>query len=95
MLKVTKDGIILNLKISPNASKNMFVFEETGLKVKITAQPIDGKANKALTEFLSKQFRVPKTYFEIVKGETSKEKSILIKNIDEEKISFIKNLLNH
>lgn len=95
MLKSTKDGIILNLKISPNSSKNMFLVEETGLKVKITAQPIDGKANKALIEFLSKQFRVPKTYFEIIKGETSKDKTILIKNIDEEKISFIKNLLNH
>lgn len=95
MIKETKDGIIINLKISPNASKNMIVFEETGLKVKITAQPIDGKANKALIEILSKQFKVPKTYFEIVKGETSKEKTILIKNIDEEKISFIKDLLNY
>lgn len=94
MLKETKDGIILNLKISPNASKNMFIFEETGLKVKITAQPIDGKANKALIEFLSKQFKVPKTYFEILKGETSKDKTILIKNIDEEKIQLIKTLLN-
>lgn len=94
MLRETKDGIILNLKISPNASKNMFVFEETGLKVKITAQPIDGKANKALIEFLSKQFKVPKTYFEIVKGETSKEKTILIKNIDDDKIQLIKTLLN-
>ena len=92
MLRETKDGIILNLKISPNASKNMFIFEETGLKVKITAQPIDGKANKALIEFLSKQFKVPKTYFEILKGETSKDKTILIKNIDEEKIQLIKTL---
>ena len=94
MLKETKDGIILNLKISPNASKNSFIFEETGLKVKITAQPIDGKANKALIEFLSKQFKVPKTYFEILKGETSKDKTILIKNIDAEKIELIKTLLS-
>ena len=94
MLKETKDGIILNLKISPNASKNMLVFEETGLKVKITAQPIDGKANKALIEFLSKQFTVPKTCFEILKGEISRDKTILISNINEEKINFIKSLLN-
>ena len=94
MLKETKDGIILNLKISPNASKNMLVFEETGLKVKITAQPIDGKANKALIEFLSKQFKVPKTCFEILKGEISRDKTILISNINEEKINFIKSLLN-
>ena len=92
MLKETKDGIILSLRISPNASKNGFIKEETGLKVKITAQPIDGKANKALIEFLSKQFKVPKSYFEILKGETSKDKTILIKNIDSEKMEFIKEL---
>jgi len=94
LFKETKNGLILNLKISPNASKNMFVMEESGLKVKITAQPIDGKANKALIEFLSKQFKVPKTYFEILKGETSKEKTILIKNIYAEKIEEIKSFVN-
>lgn len=94
MIKEVKDGIIITLKISPNASKNEIIKEGAGLKVKIMAQPIDGKANKALIEFLSKQFKVPKSYFEIVKGETSKEKTILLKNITEEKISFIKTFIS-
>lgn len=94
MLKETKDGAIFTLKISPNASKNEIIKTPEGYKVKITAQPIDGKANKALIEFLSKQFKVPKSYFEIVRGETSKDKAILIKNIDDEKIQFINELLN-
>ena len=80
MLKETKNGILLNVKISPNASKNEIIKEAQGIKIKITAQPIDGKANKALIEFLSKQFKIPKSYFEVVRGETSKEKTILIKN---------------
>lgn len=94
MFKETEKGLILNLRISPNASKNMFIIEDSGLKVKITAQPIDGKANKALIEFLSKQFKIPKSYFEIIKGETSKEKTILIKNIDEKKTEEIKRFVN-
>lgn len=94
MIKETKDGIILNIKISPNSSKNEFVKNNGELKIKITAQPIDGKANKALIEFLSKSFKVPKSYFEIVKGETSKEKSVLIKNITQEKIGEIKNKIS-
>lgn len=95
MLKVSKDGIILTVKILPNASKNAIIkTDENDIKVKITAQPIDGKANKALIEFLSKQFKVPKSYFEIIKGETSKEKTLFIKNIDNEKLVFIKDLLN-
>lgn len=92
MFKETKDGIILTLRISPNASKNEIIKEDAGIKVKITAQPIDGKANKALIEFLSKQFKIPKSYFEIIRGETSKDKTVLIKSC--EKINNVKQLLN-
>ncbi len=92
MLKETKDGMILSLRISPNASKNEIIKEDAGIKVKITAQPIDGKANKALIEFLSKQFKIPKSYFEIIRGETSKDKVLLIKN--SEKYEFVKQMLS-
>lgn len=95
MLKETKDGHILQLRISPNASKNEIIKSEDGIKIKITAQPVDGKANKALIEFLSKKFKVPKSYFEIIRGETSKDKTVLIKNVSSEKISFINEILNN
>lgn len=86
-------GLILKLKIVPNSSKNEIIKTEEGLKVKITAQPIEGKANKALIEFLSKTFKISKSSFEIIKGETSKEKTILIKCEDEEKLQKIKDFL--
>lgn len=95
MLKETKDGQVLTLRISPNASKNEIIKTPEGIKIKITAQPIDGKANKALVEFLAKQFKVPKSYFEIIRGETSKDKSILINNIDTEKVNQINEMLNN
>lgn len=94
MLKETKDGIIIALRISPNASKNEIIKTEDGIKVKITAQPIDGKANKALIEYLSKQFKIPKSLFEIIKGETSKEKTVLIKTRNEDDIDKIKSFVN-
>ncbi len=87
------DGLIIKLKISPNASKNEIIKTEEGVKVKITAQPIDGKANKALIEFLSKHFKIPKSSIEILRGETSKEKTLLIKTRDDDKISIIKSVL--
>ncbi len=86
-------GLILKLKIVPNSSKNEIIKTEEGLKVKITAQPIEGKANKALIDFLSKTFKISKSSFEIIKGETSKEKTILIKCEDEEKLQKIKDFL--
>ena len=61
-------GFLLNLRISPNASKNEIIKSDDGsIKVKITAQPVDGKANKALIEFLSKTFKIPKTSIDIVR----------------------------
>ena len=92
MLKKTKEGIIITLRISPNASKNEIIKTEEGIKVKITAQPIDGKANTALIEYLSKLLKIPKSLFEIVKGETSKDKNVLIRTRNEEDIEKIKNL---
>lgn len=95
MFRESKDGLIITLRISPNASKNEIIKSEGILKVKITAQPIDGKANKALIEFLSKKFKVSKSSFEILKGQTSKEKTILIKNADSLRLDEIKNFVNN
>ncbi len=88
MIKETKDGVIAHIKISPNAKKNEIIKSENEIKIKITAQPIDGKANKALIEFLSKKFKIPKTSIQIIKGETSKEKTVLFKGINTDIIKF-------
>lgn len=93
MIKETKDGLIVNIKISPNSKKNEIINEGDFTKIKITAQPIDGKANKTLIEFLSRNFKIPKTSIKILKGETSKEKTILFETKDEEKITKLKETL--
>lgn len=93
MLKETKDGLIVNIKISPNSKKNEIINEGDFTKIKITAQPIDGKANKALVKFLSKNFKIPKTSIKILKGETSKEKTVLFETKDEEKLQKLKEIL--
>lgn len=86
MIKETKDGFVVNIKISPNSSKNEIIKNGDEIKIKLTAQPIEGKANKALIEYLSKELKIPKTSIEIIKGETSKEKTILFKTDDAEKL---------
>ena len=88
-----KNSLKIKLKISPNASKNEIIKNQNELKIKITAQPIENKANKTLIEFLSKKFKIAKSNIEIVKGETSKEKTLLFKNISSDKILEIKTIL--
>lgn len=92
MIRKTNEGIVVNLRISPNAKKNEIIKDGDIIKVKITALPIDGKANKALVEFFAKNFKIPKTSIEILKGETSKEKTILFKTMDEDKVNNLYNV---
>ena len=89
MIKQTNEGLIVNIKISPNSSKNEIIKDGEIFKIKITAQPIEGKANKALIEFLSKTFKIPKTSIKILKGETTKEKTILFITNNSEKLNLL------
>ena len=85
MIKETPDGLIVKVKIVPNSSKNDIIIEDEFIKIKVTAQPIENKANIALTEFLSKNLKLAKSNIEIIKGETSKEKTILLRIADKNK----------
>ena len=77
----------INLKITPNASKN----EITGIKdnrlcVRIAAPPEDGKANDSLRSFLSKILNHPKRDISIIKGEHSRLKTVAIPDVCKEKL---------
>ena len=89
LIKEVDNGLIVRVKIVPNSSKNDIILEDVFIKVKVTAQPIENKANKALVEFLSKTFKIPKTSIDILKGDTSKEKTLLLKTVDKEKKDLI------
>ncbi|MEK7084728.1 MAG: DUF167 domain-containing protein [Patescibacteria group bacterium] len=70
----------LKIKVLPRSSSNEIVghLPDGTLKVKLTAPPVDGKANDALIEFLSKEFDVAKSCVRIARGETSKIKIVEI-----------------
>ena len=75
------ENLLLRLKVQPKASKDQFC-EVMGncLKVRITAPPVDGKANQHLLKFLAKQFKVSKSQIELLSGETNREKRFRISN---------------
>lgn len=64
------------IKVVPYA-KSVCVEEILGgLKVHLTAKPIDGEANKQLLEVLSDYLKVPKTSIEITSGQNGRTKLI-------------------
>lgn len=73
------NDLLIRIKVQPKASKDEFC-EIMGnhLKVRITAPPVDGKANRHLIKFLAKQFKTSKSQIELVSGETSREKRFRI-----------------
>ena len=70
----------IKIRVLPRSSKNEVVGEmaDGTLKVKLTAPPIDGKANDALIKLLAKHFNVAKSKIKIAAGATSKNKTIEI-----------------
>ena len=68
----------LKIKVITNAKKNAVVEGEGLLKVYVNAPPVDGKANKVVTEVLAEHFKIRKSSVKILRGEKSKEKIIEI-----------------
>ena len=71
--------IILRVKAVPGSSINKIAdIHDGALRIKIKAPAVEGAANKELIKFLSKTLRISKSDIEILRGETSKVKSLRI-----------------
>lgn len=69
----------LKIYLQPRSSKNEIVGSyRDGIKVRITAPPVEGRANEALVRFLAGELKIPASQIEIVRGLHSREKTIRI-----------------
>jgi len=79
MLGITKTntGVTFRVRVQSGASKNEIVgVREDALKIRISAPPLQGKANKMLIQFLAKQLTVKRRQVEIVNGHATRNKTI-------------------
>ncbi|MBL7106823.1 MAG: DUF167 domain-containing protein [Phycisphaerae bacterium] len=72
-------GIVFLAKIVPASSKTQIsgVLDEM-LKVKVSAAPEKGKANKCLITFLAKKLGLKKKDIEIISGQTNPVKKVQV-----------------
>ncbi|MBI4031839.1 MAG: DUF167 domain-containing protein [Proteobacteria bacterium] len=97
-MKYDGKNLTINVRLTPKASAN--AIRDWGqtpngapcLKVSVTAAPDKGRANEALIRLLAVQFEVPRSKIEILRGETDRNKVIMIKDVPEEFPSIIKAL---
>ena len=83
-LRAGPDFIDLFLRVTPNASRDSIDGIEVRddgqarLKVRVTAQPQKGKANRAVIALVAKKLGVPKSALAVVSGETARDKTVRI-----------------
>lgn len=74
--------MILNVKVTPNASKNEILgWEGDLLRIRVRGVPEKGRVNEELISFLAKYLKVAKSQIEIISGQTSRLKRLKIDGI--------------
>lgn len=86
-LRATKDGLILEVVVAPRAKRSKFVGFHGGYpKIALAAPPIEGRANEELVSFLKGLLGIPGRDIELVRGDTSRRKAVLLRGIRAEKV---------
>ncbi|MFN8608858.1 MAG: DUF167 domain-containing protein [Vulcanimicrobiota bacterium] len=74
--------VTFKVRVIPNAHRNSLVGMQDGvLVVRLTAPPVDGKANSALLEFLAEQLNLRKQQVQLHSGQKSRHKVVKVQGI--------------
>jgi uncharacterized protein (TIGR00251 family) len=93
MLRDTPTGAVLAVRVTPRASRSAFQGvlmkeDQPMLRIALHAPPIDGRANEELIAFLSRQFDLPPSSLEIIRGMQSREKLVRAIGVSAEELSL-------
>ena len=76
----------ISVRVIPRSSRNVLEWDEGSIRARLTAPPVEGAANAALIELLSKQLALPRRNIEIVRGATGRQKIIEIAGLTLEEV---------
>ena len=85
----------LEIRVTPRASSNRIEGVDTAgrLKIKVTAPPVEGAANRAVIKLLAKALGVSEGKVTVIRGETSRNKTLEIEGLSERELQ--NRLINH
>lgn len=87
MTRDVPGGVELLVLVQPRASRTKVVGPHDGrLKIALAAPPVDGEANAALIAFVSERCEVRKADVELLDGDTSRRKRLLVRGVTAEQI---------
>ena len=86
----TAEGVVVHLQVAPRSSKCQIVGCQGGfLKIKITAPPVEGRANEECIRFLADLLGIKKDRIKIVGGLKSRKKTLTIKGLKKSDVEAI------
>ncbi|HBT77447.1 MAG TPA: DUF167 domain-containing protein [Planctomycetaceae bacterium] len=89
-LETRPEGLVLTVTAQPGSRRNEVRRDRDGsIKVSVTQIPERGKANKVVIEYLAEYLGLRKSQLELIAGETSRRKRILLRDVDEARLSAI------
>jgi len=75
----------VSIRLQPRAKRDEVVGERgDAIVVRVTAPPVDGKANAALCRFIARSIKIPSTRVSVVRGQTSREKTVRVEGVTQE-----------
>lgn len=99
---IVQDGpdVLLTVRVQPRASRNQVAATSGGsdrpgsesFTIRLTAPPVEGAANTACRAFLAERLGVAQSRILIVRGETSRNKLLRVRDADA--ASILARLLN-
>jgi uncharacterized protein (TIGR00251 family) len=86
-IKGSRESISFDVRVAPRASRDAIEGEHAGaLKIRLTAPPVDDRANESLRRLLAQRLKVPVSAVRIVLGEKSRSKRVAISGVTREQI---------
>ena len=84
------DSFIIALHCQPGAKKTEVQGEHDGrLKLRLAAPPVEGKANEALIQWLSKKLEIRRTNIELLAGDLSRLKRVRVQGLTADQLKTI------
>jgi uncharacterized protein (TIGR00251 family) len=79
LIRMDSEGVTFQVRVTPRAAHDQVgPVVEDGLRIKVTAPPVEGEANKAVVALLARAIGVPKSAVQIVAGAGGRRKVIRV-----------------
>ncbi len=84
----TADGVVIRVHVQPKARREQIIGMHGGrIKLAVTEPPDKGKANEAVVRLVAAALKLSASRVELLRGDTSRQKDLLVRNVDAAEVS--------